>query len=60
MAASTYMMSDSSDAHTEYLKLYDIEPSSRKDRNKTLVANHLKTRGKIVVAWPMKPMTPSH
>lgn len=58
MAKNTYMLSDSPDAHVEYLKLYDIEPSSRKDKNKSLVANHLKTRGKIVVAWPMKPLTP--
>lgn len=57
LAKETYMLSDSPEAHVEYLKLYDIEPSNRKDKNKTLVVGHLKTRGKIIVSWPTKPTT---
>jgi hypothetical protein len=56
---NTYLLGDSPDAHVEYLKLYDIEPASRKEKNKTLVTNHLKTRGKIMVVFPMKPITPA-
>jgi hypothetical protein len=59
MAKDTYLLSDSPEAHVEYLKLYDIEPSSRKDKNKTLVTTHLKSRGKIVVVWPTKSTTPA-